>query len=297
MSRVFYSMTMPGLEKIAFSELRAIAPDAELIKFARGIVLFQTAVPSDALLKLRTVEDVFFTLAHVTGLGPVRDALRVLHSAALKINISDALGTWRRVHGGTPAKTWRVVSQMTGSHAFRRNDAGQAVHDALRKIMPRGLRPVDDQADLEIWLWLSGSEALIGVRLSDAQMRHRTYKREHLPASLRPTIAAAMSWLAHPGAQDSVLDPLCGAGTILIERALLAPSTRLQGGDIREEAVAMTRRNARSAHVNISCQQWDARELPLEDASVTHYYESPLWQADWFACYQCRPLRSFSGRI
>jgi 23S rRNA G2445 N2-methylase RlmL len=101
-------------------------------------------------------------------------------------------------------------------------------------------------------------------------MRHRKYKQEHLPASLRPSVAAAMSWLARPTEQDIVLDPLCGAGTIPIERALLAPAQRVLGGDIREEAVAISRRNTRSAGVSATFKLWDARTLPLEAASVTH---------------------------
>jgi len=36
-------MTMPGLETLAFSEVHAGAPDAELVKFARGIAIFRTA--------------------------------------------------------------------------------------------------------------------------------------------------------------------------------------------------------------------------------------------------------------
>ena len=43
-----------------------------------------------------------------------------------------------------------------------------------------------------MWLTIDGQRAICGLRLSDATMRHRTYKMEHLPASLRPTIAAAM---------------------------------------------------------------------------------------------------------
>ena len=131
------------------------------------------------------------------------------------------------------------------------------------------MRRVKDDSDLEIWLWLSGGEALVGLRISDATMRHRRYKQEHLPASLRPTVAAAMNMLASPTEQDIVLDPLCGAGTLLIERALLAPYDRLIGGDIRPEALQMARRNARSAEIMASWREWDARELPLEAASVT----------------------------
>lgn len=266
---LFYAMTMPGLETLAFSEIRSHMPDAELVKFARGIVLFRTSAQPADLLALRTVEDIFLALTHIRSLGPGRDALRVLHSATLNADLTTALTLWRRAHAGRQPRTWRVISQKTGAHDFRRVDAGRAVSDALQRVMPRGYHYVEDEADLEIWLWLSGSETLIGVRLSDATMRHRRYKREHLPASLRPTVAAAMSWLSRPTGQDIVLDPLCGAGTIPIERALLAPSAKIIGGDVRKEAVAMARRNAQSAHVEAAWSVWDARSLPLADASVT----------------------------
>jgi 23S rRNA G2445 N2-methylase RlmL len=268
MPHLFYIMTMPGLETLAFSELRSHILDAELVKFARGIAIFRSNARPQDLIDLRTVEDVFFALVHIKGLGQSPDALRVLYSATLHSDIAEVLSMWRRLQGGAQPKTWRVVSQMTGTHDFRRIDAGRAVSDALRRQLPRNMHHVEDNADVEFWLWLSGSEALIGLRLSDATMRHRTYKQEHLPASLRPTVAAAMGWLSQPTPEDSILDPLCGAGTILIERALLAPFERAIGGDIRNEAVAMARRNAHSAGVTVTWRVWDARSIPLGEASV-----------------------------
>ncbi len=265
----FYVITMPGLETLAFNEIRAKMPDAELVKFARGTTLFRTTGAPGDLLQLRTVEDAFVTLKHIKGLGRGRDAVRVFHSATLNVDINAALSLWRRAHNGVQARTWRVVSQMVGTHDFRRVDAGQAVSDALRRILPRGMRLVDDDADSEFWVWIDGNEALIGLRLSDATMRHRTYKKEHVPASLRPSVAASMGLLARPTPDDVVLDPLCGAGTIVIERALLAPLDRAIGGDIREEAVAMAQRNARIAHIKATWQEWDARSLPLDEGSVT----------------------------
>lgn len=269
MAQSYYVMTMPGLETLAFSEIRARVPGAELLKFTRGIALFHARVSPRELLKLRTTEDVFATVAHITGLGHTDGALRVLHSAVSHAEINGALSQWRGSHKERHPRTWRVVSQMQGTHEFRRIDAGQAVSDALRKILPRGLHRVNDDADMEFWMWLSGSEALVGLRLSDATMRHRTYKREHLPASLRPTVAAAMGWLSQPSPEDIVLDPLCGAGTLLIERAMLAPFERVIGGDQRDEAVAVARTNARHAGVHAEWRTWDARHLPLDDASVT----------------------------
>ncbi len=269
MSQLFYAMTMPGLETLAFSEIRAHIPDAEQVKFARGIALFRVPSEPETLLELRTVEDVFFTLAHLTGLRHGTEALRVIHSATLRSSLEDGLRVWRRAHAGARPRTWRVVSQMSGSYAFRRVDAGQTVISALRRVLPQQMRQVEDDADVEIWIWLGSSDVLIGLRLSDATMRHRSYKHEHLPASLRPTVAAAMAWLSRPSVEDIVLDPMCGAGTILIERALLSPLGRALGGDIQQEAVTLARRNVRSAEVSASLKVWDARKLPLESASVT----------------------------
>jgi tRNA (guanine6-N2)-methyltransferase len=269
MSQLFYAITMPGLETLALSEIRAKQPDVEQVKFARGLALFRSSASPAALLELRTTEDVFFTLAHIGGLQHSREALRVLHSATLRSDLEAGLMAWRRAHHGRQPKTWRVVSQMEGSYDFRRMDAGETVTNALRRNLPRGIRLVDDDADLEFWLWLSGGLALVGVRLSDATMRHRQYKRDHLPASLRPTVAAAMGWLSRPTPQDVVLDPFCGAGTLLIERGLLTAYDQLLGGDISEEAVGMTRRNARFASINAHIRSWDACSLPLDAASVT----------------------------
>src|SRR5215472_8013953 len=112
----YYVMTMPGLETLAFSEVRARVPDAELVKFARGIAIFRTAARPGNLMELHTVEDVFVTLAHITGLGQERDALRVLHGATLNADLDGALAIWRRVHKVAMPRTWRVVSQKSGSH-------------------------------------------------------------------------------------------------------------------------------------------------------------------------------------
>jgi tRNA (guanine6-N2)-methyltransferase len=270
MTQLYYAMTMPGAETLAYSEIRAHLPKAELVKFARGVVLFRVSAAAREMLKLRTVEDVFLALAHITGLGRQgRDALRVLHSATIHADIASAIDNWSRMHHRKSPVTWRVVSQKEGSHEFRRMDAGQAVTDALRRILPRHMRLVNDDADIEFWLWLHGSEALVGLRLSDAEMRHRHYKHSHLPASLRPTVAAAMSRLASPTDQDIVLDPLCGAGTLIIERALLAPLQGALGGDILPSAVAHARRNANAAGILADWHVWDARSLPLDMASVT----------------------------
>jgi tRNA (guanine6-N2)-methyltransferase len=106
-----------------------------------------------------------------------------------------------------------------------------------------------------------------GVRLSDKTMRHRTYKAEHQPASLRPTIAAAMVRLAGAAPGDVVLDPMCGAGTILAEQIELskvrkAGRVETWGGD---RDMNMLRAAASNLHRvgPALLAHWDAARLPL----------------------------------
>jgi len=132
----FYVMTMPGLETLAFSEIRARVPDAELIKFARGIALFRTMAKPDTLLELRTVEDVFVTLAHVTGLGHGRDALRVIHSATLNADVVGALAVWRQVRHAVPPPGGREGIE-TRSASFAEGPYGPSGgHGAVGNTVP-----------------------------------------------------------------------------------------------------------------------------------------------------------------
>jgi 23S rRNA G2445 N2-methylase RlmL len=269
MSKLFYALTIPGLEALAFEEI-STQMNAELVKLGRGLVLFRTSSDPRRLLDLRTVEDVYVLLVHIKHVGVGGEPLRVLHSATKQAPFEEAWSVWRKLHQGNRAKTWRVVSQMSGKFSFRRIDAGDTVRTALQRTLPRGIRLVKDEAESEFWLLAQDRELILGLRLSDASMRHRTYKRQHLPASLRPTVAATMALMSKPAETDRVLDPLCGVGTLLVERALLSPVAEVRGGDIREEAVGLARRNLASAHVPGKIQLWDARELPLDPGSYTH---------------------------
>src|SRR5262249_34868242 len=116
-------------------------------------------------------------------------------------------------------------------------------------------------------LTIHGTSAVCGLRLSDKTMRHRTYKEAHRPASLRPVVAAAMVRLAAPRHDQLLVDPMCGAGTILAERALMDRSARVLGGDIELDAVRAAYDNLRGLG-NAWLAVWDARRLPLGNESV-----------------------------
>ena len=133
-----------------------------------------------------------------------------------------------------------------------------------------------DDAQVEFWANELGSQFLLGARLSDRTMRHRFERKVELPAALRPSVAAAMVLLTEPRPDDVFLDPMAGSGTILYERMQAGPTARLLGGDIDPERVDAARKNVRGSRRKPGAgdtsqpdiRQWDARQLPLDTASV-----------------------------
>ena len=164
--------------------------------------------------------------------------------------------------------TYRVVSRLLGKHQYRRKDLQEAFVRAINERYARTLPQVEEDADLEIWVNLLGSDLLCGLRLSDESMRHRAYQAVHLPASLRPSAAAAMVLLTEPGADDVFIDPMCGSGTLLIERAYAGPSRWALGGDIAPRHARATATNLAAVAPETAVHVWDARRLPLRSASV-----------------------------
>src|SRR5262249_47123281 len=145
------------------------------------------------LLGLSTVEDVFL-LAWGTDKLTYRaaDLAQIRRWTALEADWKHLLQihhTIRPKPSGKPS--YRLVTQISGHHGYRRADARKALIQGLAGKLPSSWRYAEENAAIEIWLTINGAVAVCGLRLSDQTMRHRTYKIEHRPASLRPTVAAS----------------------------------------------------------------------------------------------------------
>ncbi len=108
--------------------------------------------------------------------------------------------------------------------------AEQRVKDAVvdRFRARSGTRPGVDLArpDLRINLHLARGEAVVGLDLSGDGLHRRGYRVGAGEAPLKENLAAAVlmraGWPRVAAAGGSLLDPLCGSGTLLIEGALMA---------------------------------------------------------------------------
>ncbi|MGB9737344.1 MAG: methyltransferase domain-containing protein [Chloroflexus sp.] len=276
---LYLLQTLPGLAALTWREVeQKIHTDERTAPRQVGVrnvpsrndlILLDYQGSPRRLLELRTIEDVFVVATRGFKIAPDERGLRQIHAATRNEEVvKPALTLWQRLHGGKRNGSFRVVARMVGKHRFQRYELGRAVSDAIRDGWPGRWQPVNEEADLEVWATLIEQELIVAIRLSDASLRIRG-KIAHLPASLRPALAATMVMLTQPAADDIFLDPMAGVGTILLERAAAGPFTALYGGDISPAAVTAMQANLRGIRGQIAIRRWDATKLPLPDASVT----------------------------
>ena len=250
---------------------------ADIRRQESGLVVFRVPEVDRRLLRLRLVEDVFL-------LGWGADSLTFRATDLEKLRAWTAKEpNWKRLlelHAAVRPKpkgkpSFHLVTQMRGEHGYRRIDARKAFRQGILPKLPPFWIEKDEDAWFEAWLTIQGRQALCGVRLSDKSMRHRAYKAEHLPASLRPVVAAAMVRLAGVPVEEWLVDPMCGAGTILAERLAQQRSLRTLGGDAEMNALRASAVNLRNLIDEPLLVRWDATELPLADGSIRYLATNP----------------------
>jgi tRNA (guanine6-N2)-methyltransferase len=280
-----YALVQPGLEEVAGEEI-ARALGGKVKKQGEGLVVFRVNEIDRSLLDLKTTEDVFLLAWGTDELSfRAQDLDSIRRWTARDANWDLLLKLHHSVRPKPKGKpSYHLVAQMTGVHGYRRIDAMKAMAQGLAGKLPASWRPAEENAALEVWITIHGATAVCGVRLSDRTMRHRTYKHEHLPASLRPTVAAAMVTLADLKPNQAVLDPMCGAGTLLAEALLSVKGKRgsdggpwrmqFWGGDVDGHHLRAAGVNLRPLG-DVRLQSWDARQLPLEDNSIERILCNP----------------------
>jgi putative N6-adenine-specific DNA methylase len=215
-----FASTAPGLESITAGELKALGIRG---KQEPGGVAFGGDLRRlyEANLWLRTASrltvrigrfhaSTFFELERrakklpwarfLPAAGPVR--LRVTCRKS-KLYHSDAVA--ERVLAAIEASAARGV----GVEGFDSDDDGAESEEP------------ENQAQLFV-VRIFHDECEISVDTSGDLLHRRGYRRETAKAPLRETIAAAMVLASGWKGQSPLLDPMCGAGTIPIEAALIA---------------------------------------------------------------------------
>lgn len=240
-------LTDPGLESVACDELRECWPSAETC-FPLGDTSGRLIVelPGDAdFTRLRTAHHVVRLLGEsdAASLEDVRLAVRQVEIPELE-----------------SAASFRVTTSRKGDHAFKSEQIAGAAGAVLQQ---RYGTPVDlSDYEVNVRADLHGARLTIGVQLTRESLGARMRRTVPLRTALKPTIAAAMVRLsgAHQG-HGTLLDPMCGAGTVPFEASTTNPALRVIGTDWDLPTLHNARRTLRDNGVDVPLVAADVRHV------------------------------------
>lgn len=273
MTRVF-ALTTRGLEAICADEIAAL-PGMTIDRLAYRRVVATCGMSLPALLGLRTVDDVFLDVAAWTGIVRQRSSLARLSELSAHLDLYEAATYCAEVREIPQSPLFSVTANFVGKRNYSAEEIKQACAEPIAVASGWRYTPDDAEANLNVRVFIEHDTAFVGVRLGERPLHRRPYKRAHVPGSLKPPVAAAMLALAEVGPDMRLIDPCCGAGTILIEAAQIGAVA--QGGDCDPDAVSATRTNVSAAGAAVGIREWDARALPFDDGSFERVVVNPPW--------------------
>ena len=211
---IFYSTTSPGFEDVLAEELKELGCKVIEERRGKGRVFFEAEGEDIPRLNCfsRCSERIVLLLGRfeVKKLEDVYKAVRSLDFSFIK-----------------PEQSFAIRANRVGEHDFTSMDiareAGQAVIDKYKELFGIRLKVNLDEPDVIIRCDLVDDDFVVGVDTTgDEALHKRNYRIYQHPAPLNPTIASCLIRLSRWNHSYSLLDPMCGSGTILIEAGLKA---------------------------------------------------------------------------
>lgn len=208
----FFAVCIPGLEDLCKTELEALDAPIESIEIEHGGVSFTG--PLELLyhsnLNLRIAHRILLRMDSFLAQN-----LPMLYNKARKI-------PWEHYIGF--ASDLRLHSTARKSKLNHHENIQRTVHDAvLARMQPLGREPiVDNDANIDFQLRLYQDRCHISLNTSGDHLHKRGYRVTQGKAPIRESLAAALLMLSDWQEHDLIYDPMCGAGTIIIEAASLA---------------------------------------------------------------------------
>ncbi len=198
--------TTSGLEDISEMEVKSLGAKPLERKSGRIVVEAPLEFVYCGNYELRTVGKVYILLAS----GKAKD-LEEVKEVAEKVDLSPY---------SSKENTFGVKTTRVGDHPFTSIDISAAVGEVIKRN--HGLRVYLDDPDLAIKVWMIGEEVMIGLNTSGEALHKRKYRIFSHPAPIKGNLASSLLFLSGWDPEDSLLDPMCGSGTILIEAAMMA---------------------------------------------------------------------------
>lgn len=221
-------------------------PPGTEVKMLSGGIRFRTA-HLEEIMKIRTYTEMLFPIPGLRFLegSPDHMAKQLVQGGMLRFLNEN--------HAGESPFYFRLEIR-SGMAADRRIDLVKKMSLAIERESDRKMVNTTSGYELEIRLVANKEGRFLPfLKLSTIPDRRFAYRKEVLPTSVTPANAALFMALAGSFLMKDakVLDPFCGTGTMLIERAKFLPCNTLYGIDILEEAIQKARVNTELANIPI----------------------------------------------
>ena len=217
MSLAFFATAPKGVPSVLAEELRVLGA-GQVGEHPAGVSFRgDLALAYRACLWSRTASRVLLTLDQFPAATP--DAL---YAGACQIPWHEHLTSTT-----TFAVSCALSSRAEITHSqFAALKVKDAIVDQCRKTLGQRLNVDVDRPDVRIHVHVRGGSATVSLDLSGESLHSRGYRTEAGAAPLKETLAAAIlirsGWPAMAAEGGMLLDPMCGAGTLLVEGALMA---------------------------------------------------------------------------
>ena len=211
----YFTLTTRGLEEFAKNEIELKLANSKIKNISYRKVIFSFDGDCKEILKLRSVEDVFYFLGEIENVGHSKDSLNDLTDRICKLDFQKAVDVISNIRSAN-VNEFSISSSSVGKRNYSYIEVKENLSEKLKNILK--LKYDNEKHEFfDIRIFIEHDKALVGVRLGNKPLHRRSYKVETPKATLQADIAYAMSLLAEITADDIVLDPMCGSGTILIE--------------------------------------------------------------------------------
>lgn len=210
MANLPWTLRVPlDLEKTCAAELRALGGGVGKTTWDPGVVYFEG--PEDAAMRanlhLRTADRVLKPL----GAG------EAVSFHTLRLRCSEL--PWENYI--PPGSAVNISASAMGCKLYHTG----AVEDAIREgLEGRGLRLAEESEDYPLWVDARGTRDwwTLSIDTSGRGLTRRGYRKATAKAPIRETLAAAVLRAAGYEGTRPLMDPMCGAGTFVIEGSWIA---------------------------------------------------------------------------
>lgn len=216
----------------------------------------------EKIYSCRTFYEILFPLESCTDLE------LDYKSIAAEIANADVVNFLNQCHSGDRSNPfWYRVEFKTMNHNNERSEFVKNLSRELDEISGGKLKNSPSSYEFEIRIVEKNNLCSVFIKLYTLKDNRFDYREKALPTSINPATAAIVmksieKWLKP---NSKVIDPFCGAGTMLIERAKLKDYKSLTGVDIFKTGITYAEVNSSLANVKMELIAEDILEFTSRD--------------------------------